>query len=548
MEESSDNDLFIITDDDLFCDEIVPSRSLEKRTVRLDAWENYRVPEDLLPYKGLRLAQRNDGTVDLDVHRMEEYVAQGITMNGDYFTVSAAFIDKPKYFGKNIVGDLLNLTKGGSFAGIYPKWDGMLEWSILCESEHGSFSLYNDGAFVKLRGPESPFVRERLANKVITLDGEGDEHTVPYFGMTDEMDGIIVIANDSEYRVKVENTYDLEVFGKTVCTSAGTVKGNLEKAPTGCDGKIVEVRETDTGFEYIKLRPDKVYPLSNEQFANVRQAVVYKHARELLQKISTKYTIMYGIYYYFHKLLNLVRDGPGIVTREYVTLETVTWNMPYAADELYCLWRNMMNGKVDAPFTSIVYQESAVSTVVRDGRQIFIGYPRLKPLTIKDFVESRPWAVVKTKSAMKKYLLNLGFFFTSMDFVYLMTKFVRGSYSFVSNPKYVHYVRPAEIEYNIQYGWSDLPYLFYATRALKIEPGYYECVTPVIVRKVFTELITEEERWRRDLGVIKESLVGFKQLEIDKLALISRLPKRRVFEILRNTAGFRYDNGHWMVI
>jgi len=101
-------------------------------------------------------------------------------------------------------------------------------------------------------------------------------------------DGITLLANGLEYRVKVRRTVTLIVVGNGVGADREGNRYPIWLVPTEAMGKCVDAEEmTDGKFEFVKLRLDRQYPDHSDIIKTVRRTASFSELIDYLPSTTT---------------------------------------------------------------------------------------------------------------------------------------------------------------------------------------------------------------------------------------------------------------------
>jgi len=345
-------------------------------------------------------------------HDLDLLPFTGIIIDGVKYTVSLPPVERPQYVNDQLVNEL-NSQWHTAAPFFLPKWDGARLISAHCASSTRVVSFRYFGTHCSIVLPESPCVVESLnAGLRIGLDGVTPTSTYILQSVSDVdhchfVDGLILQYQNTQYRLKFDNTYDLK------CTDRGLVDEDdnvLFSKPKEVGQGIVEV---DSRGKFIRNRPDKILPLSSAHVKIVQNALTLSDFRQRYQFGQVRYCVCYHISIYVWRLylqLHLGRECRHAMIVKFFFDEEV----PYTVSEIQDEMKRCMIEACGREW-STTYEKNKYHFVLKANR----------PLNVSDFLLSRVWEKCKTFSATRKYLLSIGFFFTTPDLELLFRKFIR---------------------------------------------------------------------------------------------------------------------------
>lgn len=410
--------------------------------------------------------------VGFDYNRIVQYASHGLWLDDHHYFVASPEITTPHYMSVAAASSYLFDNLGYETVHTFNKWDGekliMLRLVTDYYEESGrAIYVYRNTAVLALiesraaqlelldESPKCvagciPVIQTRVLNSW-TCDSAAD--------------GIIVSTATAEYRVKVSRTYDLLVKSSQLTDKEGKTYGPCGRS----EGKIVEVNEH---FSFIKDRPDKTDPLTTSQVDQVTKSVVIGTMPAVRPSTMTiAYETIVSVAY---------RAASRLMTQELLwTQDSVTsaiqFTSSYSKEEVYCAVQPFMV----VPITGLERREGLLG-ISREGSKLIFTEPRLRKLTVVDFVEHA--ARAQSLTQLKKKLINEGWVFTPADFRILRETFFRGyKHNFVLNVGYVAYCYPLIVcQYVQAEGESDLPYIGVSVFNNKIETGPRRFFSPFL--------------------------------------------------------------------
>jgi hypothetical protein len=360
-------------------------------------------------------------------HELDLLPFTGIIIDGVRYSVSLPPVERPLYVTDDLLAELNSRWHVASPM-ILPKWDGTRLVSAHCMSSKRVVSFRYVGTHCSVVLPESPCVVESLnAGLRIGLDGVTPTSTYALQSLSDIdhchfVDGLILQYQNVQYRLKFDNTYDLQCSGENLVDEDGNV---VFAKPKEVDHGIVEV---DSRGKFIRSRPDKAIPLSSANVKAVREALTLRDVRQQYQFGQVRYSICYHISVYVWRLYLQLHSGREC-RHEMIVSFFFDEEIPYSVGEIQLEMKRCM-AEARGREWAIVYDKNKYNFSLKVNR----------PLNVTDFLLSRVWEKCDTFPKVRKALLNMGFYFATPDLELLFRKFIRvynSKYVFVANELFV---------------------------------------------------------------------------------------------------------------
>lgn len=377
----------------------------------------------------------SSGEHGLSLYQINALPVTGIYVDGDFYYVSGPQIDRPEYIAQATMDHAAHSLVKAQQVLLFPKWNGSLRVSVVCYNDECQFSLRFEGTRVTRVSREPPSYGEVMTdNRYILFDGEGKMHTSvvndidTISKLGSDVDGVIVQVDNTQYRAKYEKTFDL-VADRTGFLSA---EKTIIFPPAMESCKVGQVYEVDKIGRPLHPRTDKRNAQSNFQVHAIQAGLTFDEMRSVFSSVHTGYCVLYHMSYYIWQLehMNYLNSSLDLIA---ISVVFKDFDLPYSYDEILHAAKKVIKDKGDR---KLVDQASA------DG--FFLELNVKKPLTITDFLSAKLWTKYGY-AALKRKLLELGFFFVNMDLTLLVRKFLRGVdriYYVTPNKYYRPYIHP----------------------------------------------------------------------------------------------------------
>jgi len=417
------------------------------------------IPHSKVPVTVATLGVKQE--VFSSAYEINKLPVSGISINDELWNVSAPLIRKPEYVAPATLSFLEHSTFSGDTAIILPKWNGEIAIDATLYANNKVKNLHIQGGVAIITEPKRPCVGELVDGKFIAFDGVSEFHTRNFQDITDaekdKTDGVIIRSNNTEYKVKQTRTYDLRAGLNGFYTIDDTLY--IARNTTGLIyGSIYEVAQDGT---VLRERPDKMFPLSHQQCVAVKTGLLSKDLMPVIENISPGYSVQYHITLYVKYLFeNGLLHLP--ISRTAASVALYKLGMPYSVDEVVSLANKVYVQSQNCTIKYIVdnnnsewgHREGDIYTFfIRDN-----GH-----LTARKFIDSQCWEKTSSFTAAKRYLLALGFYFTTPDLVLLYAKFIRyydHRQFLVHTPGFFPYLLPLVPKFTLSHHESEtmLPY------------------------------------------------------------------------------------------
>jgi len=376
----------------------------------------------------IAIPQFETGTThELNTFQIASLPVTGAVIDGTYCDVSGPQIDRPEYIAQATVDFVAKSTLRSEQVIMFPKWNGRLVISMACAAKYSQFSILFDGKHVQKIPLEEPWYGELMSDgRQIAFDGHRELMTQPIktvaevFKMGNDVDGVILQVDNNQYRLKFDKTYDLKATKQGFAASDDAI---LFTADTR-DLRIGDIYEVSEVGKAIRPREDKRNALSTAQIRMVQAGLTLKQAAGMLDNVHSRYSVIYHMSYYIwylyqHGQLNASLDIGA------VNLLFKDCDIPYSADELLLTAKKLVTAMNGQPLSE-----------KPSDKGFYYVRNVLKPLTLSSFLSEQLWTKLSGFTAIKRRLLELGYFFTVPDLSLLFRKFLRlidKSYYFTPN-------------------------------------------------------------------------------------------------------------------